>query len=89
MIAYVAFYWVAWFSKKYNRFTEITLAVVIGAWLLTYLIFVDKNRLPDEEGDTLAQKKTKRGVYILAAAIGILICFIGWTNALYTGFTGS
>ena len=26
MLAYVAFYWVAWFSKKYERFTELTLA---------------------------------------------------------------
>ena len=74
------------------NFVFIPVIILSGLCLLGtlgYLIFADKNRLPDEEGDTLAQQRTKRGVYILAAAIGILICFVGWTNALYTGFVGS
>ena len=61
-------------------------ACLLGA--LAYLIFVDKNRLPEEEGDTLEQKKTKRGVFVLATAIGILICFAGWASTLYDGFVG-
>ena len=43
MIAYVAFYAVAWLSKKYSNFTEITLIVVLTAWILTYFVFVDKS----------------------------------------------
>ncbi|MBQ7913029.1 MAG: CPBP family intramembrane metalloprotease [Clostridia bacterium] len=57
---------------------------LLGA--LGYLIFIDKNRLSEEEGDTLEQKKTKRGVFVLGATIGILICFVSWASALYAGF---
>lgn len=57
---------------------------------LFYLIFVDKNRLQDEgAGDSAKEKKTKRGVFILGAMIGVLICFVNWASALYTGFTVS
>lgn len=43
MLSYVAFYVVAWLSQKYRKTTEIALAVVVGAWLLTYFIFVEKS----------------------------------------------
>lgn len=43
MLCYIVFYVVAWLSKKYNKTTEITLAVVLVAWLLTYFIFMDKS----------------------------------------------
>lgn len=43
MLVYVAFYLVAWFSKKRGRVVEITLAVTLAAWVLTYFIFVDKS----------------------------------------------
>ena len=43
MVAYALFYIVAYLSKKYSKFMEITFVSLIVAWLLTYLIFVDKN----------------------------------------------
>ena len=43
MLSYIAFYVVAWLSQKYRKTTEIALAVVVGAWLLTYFIFVEKS----------------------------------------------
>ena len=43
MISYVAFYIVAWLSKKYANFTEYTLGVILIAWILTYFIFADKS----------------------------------------------
>ena len=79
--------------KVENIPTPVFIPVIIVSGLcllgsLAYLIFVDKNRLPDEEG-TPEQKKTKRGVFILGTAIGILICFASWASALYTGFVGT
>ena len=69
----------------------IPVVIVSGLCLLgslAYLIFVDKNRLPEEEG-TPERKKTSRGVFILGTAIGILICFASWGSALYMGFVGT
>ncbi len=43
MLCYVVFYVVAWLSKKYDKTAEIALAVVLGAWLLIYFVFVDKS----------------------------------------------
>lgn len=43
MISYVAFYIVAWLSKKYANFTEYTLGVILIAWIVTYFAFVDKS----------------------------------------------
>lgn len=43
MLCYVVFYVVAWLSKKYDKTTEITLVVVLAAWLFTYFIFMDKS----------------------------------------------
>ncbi|MBE6684074.1 MAG: acyltransferase [Ruminococcaceae bacterium] len=43
MISYVAFYIVAWFSKKYAHFTEYTLGVVLIAWIVAYFAIVDKS----------------------------------------------
>lgn len=43
MLLYIPFYIVAWLSKKYEKTTEITLAAVLVAWILTYFIFVDKS----------------------------------------------
>ena len=73
--------------------TPVFIPVVIVSGLcllgsLAYLIFVDKNHLPEEEG-TPEQKKTNRGVFILGTAIGILICFASWGRALYMGFVGT
>lgn len=42
MLCYVVFYVVAWLSKKYSKTTEFALIAVLGAWILTYFIFVDK-----------------------------------------------
>ena len=54
---------------------------------LGYLIFMDKNQLPSEEKST-EQKKTGRSVFVLGVMIGVLICFVNWASALYTGFAG-
>ena len=43
MISYVAFYVVAWLSKKYANFTEYTLGLVVVAWLVIYFAVVDKS----------------------------------------------
>lgn len=43
MLCYVIFYVVAWLSKKYDKITETALAVVLGFWILTYFIFIDKS----------------------------------------------
>lgn len=43
MLSYIVFYVIAWLSKKYDKTIEISLAVVLGAWILTYFIFVDKS----------------------------------------------
>lgn len=43
MLSYIAFYVIAWLSKKYDKTIEISLAVILGAWLFTYFIFVDKS----------------------------------------------
>ncbi len=43
MISYVAFYVIAWLSKKYDKATEFTLAVVVLSWMLTYFLLVDKS----------------------------------------------
>ena len=43
MISYAAFYFVAWMSKKYGKFTEIVLLLVVTAWLIVYFAFVDKS----------------------------------------------
>ena len=43
MLSYIAFYILAWLSKKYDKTIEISLAVLFGAWILTYFIFVDKS----------------------------------------------
>ncbi len=79
--------------KVENIPTPVFIPVIIVSGLcllgsLAYLIFVDKNRLPDEE-ETPEQKKTSRGVFILGTAIGILICFASWGSALYMGFVGT
>lgn len=58
---------------------------LIGA--LGYLIFADKNKLPDD-GQTAEQKKTNRGVFVLGVMIGVLICFVSWASVLYDGFAG-
>ena len=56
---------------------------------LTYLIFMDKNKLPSGDNElTLEEKKSKRAVFILGAMIGVLICFVNWASAFYTGFAG-
>ena len=43
MLSYIAFYILAWLSKKYDKTIEISLAVLFGAWILTYFIFVNKS----------------------------------------------
>lgn len=43
MIAYLLFYIVAYFSKKYNKLIEIIFVSLIIVWLFTYLAFVDKS----------------------------------------------
>lgn len=43
MLSYIAFYVLAWLSKKYDKTIEISLSVLFGAWILTYFIFVDKS----------------------------------------------
>ncbi len=43
MLCYVIFYVVAWLSKRYDKITGTTLAVVLGIWILTYFIFIDKS----------------------------------------------
>ena len=43
MLSYIAFYILAWLSKKYDKTIEISLAVLFGVWILTYFIFVDKS----------------------------------------------
>lgn len=43
MFSYIAFYVLAWLSKKYNKTIEISLSVLFGTWILTYYIFVDKS----------------------------------------------
>ena len=43
MLSYIAFYFLAWLSKKYDKTIEISLSVLFGAWILTYFIFVDKS----------------------------------------------
>ena len=43
MISYIAFYILAWLSKKYDKTIEISLSVLFGIWILTYFIFVDKS----------------------------------------------
>ena len=43
MISYIAFYILAWLSKKYDKTIEISLSVLFGVWILTYFIFVDKS----------------------------------------------
>lgn len=43
MLVYVAFYFVAWFSKKHNKVLEIAFAVTLSVWVLAYFIFVDKS----------------------------------------------
>ena len=70
----------------------IPVIIVSGLCLLGtlyYLIFVDKNRLSDETAEETETKKSKRAVFILGAAIGILICFVSWASAFYTGFVGA
>lgn len=43
MVSYIGFYVIAWLSKKHNTTLEISLATILGGWLLTYFIFVDKS----------------------------------------------
>lgn len=43
MLSYIAFYILAWLSKKYDKTIEISLLALLGAWILTYFIFVDKS----------------------------------------------
>ena len=43
MVLYVPFYLVAWLSKRYKNIMEITLAGILFAWLLVYLLFIDKS----------------------------------------------
>ena len=43
MLAYIAFYIVAWLSKKYDKCTEISLSVVVVAWLIVYFVWIDKS----------------------------------------------
>ena len=43
MISYVAFYFVTWISKTYQKCLEITLLVLLSAWILTYFLAVDKS----------------------------------------------
>ena len=43
MISYIAFYVLAWLSKKYDKTIEISLSVLFGVWILMYFIFVDKS----------------------------------------------
>lgn len=58
---------------------------LIGA--LAYLIFVDKNKLPDGE-QTTEQNKMSRGVFVLGTIIGVFICFVSWASVFYDGFAG-
>ena len=43
MLCYVAFYVVARLAQKYKYATEFSLALVLGAWVVTYFAFVDKS----------------------------------------------
>ena len=43
MLCYIVFYVVAWLSKKHDKTTEISLVVVLVAWVLIYFIFTDKS----------------------------------------------
>ena len=43
MLSYIAFYVIAWLSKKYTKTPEIALITLVIAWILTYFIFVDKS----------------------------------------------
>ena len=43
MLSYIAFYVLAWMSKKYNKTIEISLLILFGIWILTYFIFIDKS----------------------------------------------
>ena len=82
-------------NKELNLPLPVFIPVIIVSGLcligtLFYLIFVDKNRLQGEGArDSAEEKKTQRGVFILGAMIGVLICFVNWASALYTGFKGS
>ena len=44
LVLYIAFYLIAWFSKKYLYAIEIALAVLFVLWVAVYLIFIDKSR---------------------------------------------
>ena len=71
----------------------IPIIVVSGLCLLgslAYLIFVDKNNLPEDKERADGEKsKLQRSVFILAVMIGVLVCFVGWSSTLYSGFFGS
>lgn len=70
--------------------TAIIIQVVVGALCLIttlfYLIFIDKHTLPKEESQDEPSKQ--KSVYILAASIGVLVCFVSWATNFYTGFYG-
>ncbi len=69
----------------------IPIIIVSGLCLigvLGYLIFVDKNRLPADENTNGDSIKTKRGVFLLGVIIGVFVCFVSWSSALYAGFFG-
>ena len=42
MLLYVPFYWIAWASKKYTKFMETSLIVIVVTWLLVYFVCIDK-----------------------------------------------
>lgn len=43
MLAYIAFYIVAWLSKKYDKCPEVSLLFIVVAWLIVYFVFIDKS----------------------------------------------
>ena len=43
MLLYVAFYLVAWISKRFDKATEIVFAGVAAAWIVVYLVCIDKS----------------------------------------------
>lgn len=71
--------------------TSVFVALIIVGTLcliatLFYLIFIDKHTLPKEESQD--EPYTQKTVYILAASIGVLVCFVSWAGNFYAGFYG-
>ncbi len=49
MVLYIAFYVVAWSTKKNDKFLPIIFALVLFAWLVVYILFVDKTQYVVDE----------------------------------------